>query len=80
MSNHVYIIFSTVPYFKTKDLFILLSIVKNIDSKLLDYCDLRLTQILLFRDTSLNINTNSSILNGTIDFAISFKRFEEPLF
>ena len=39
-----------------------------------------LTQILLFGDTSLDVNTNSRILNATIDFVISFKRFGEPLF
>ena len=57
----------------------LLSIAKIIDSNLLDYSDLGLTQILLFDDTSLDVNTNSSILNATIDFVISSKRFEEPL-
>ena len=54
-------------------------IVKNIDSKLLDYSDLRLTQILLFGDTLLNVNTNSSVLNTTMNFVIS-KKFEEPRF
>ena len=51
--------------------------VKNIDSKLLDYYDLG--QILLFGDAFLDVNTNSAILNATIDFAISLKRFEAPL-
>ena len=56
-------------------------IIKNIDIKLLDYNDLRLTQILVFGVTSLDINTNSSIFITTIDlYVISSKRFEEPLF
>ena len=55
-------------------------IVKNIDSKLLDYSDLRLTQILLFGDTSLDVNTNSSVLNATMNFVLSSKKFEEPRF
>ena len=48
MSSHVYI-FSHCPLFENKRL-ILLSTVKNIDGKLLDYSDLSLTQILLFGD------------------------------
>ena len=56
---------------------ILLSIVKNIDSNLFDYSDLCLTQVLLFGNISLDLNTNSPILNGTIDFIICSKRFEE---
>ena len=39
---------------------IFLSTVKNTESKLLDYTHLRLTQILFFVDTWLDINTNSS--------------------
>ena len=66
------------PLFQNERL-ILLNIVKNIDSKLFD-SDLRLTQILLFGDKSLDVNTNSSILNATIDFVLSSKRFEEPIF
>ena len=50
-----------------------LSIVKNIDNKLLDYSDLLPTQIHLFGDTSPYANTNLSTLNATIDFAISFE-------
>ena len=58
----------------------LLSTVKNIDSKLLDHSNLCLTQVILFCDASLYVNTNSSILNATIDFVISSKRFEESFF
>ena len=39
---------------------IFLSTVKNTESKLLDYTHLRVTQILFFVDTWLDINTNSS--------------------
>ena len=55
--------FLRCPLFQNEGL-ILLSVVKNIDSKLLDskLLNLRLTQILLFGDTSLDVNTNSSIL------------------
>ena len=63
-----------------KERLILLNIVKNIDSELCDYSNLTLIQILFFGDTSLDVNTNSYILSATIDFVISSKRFEEPLF
>ena len=62
------------PQFQNEKL-IFLSIVKNIDIKLLDYSDLRLAHILLFGDTLLHANTNSSILNATIDFVISSTSF-----
>ena len=48
--------FSIVPYFKTKDVSSWALLRKNADTKLLDYSDLRLTQILLFGDTSLDVN------------------------
>ena len=57
---------SCVHYFLHRPLFqikrlIILSIVENIDSKWLYYIDLPLTQIHLFGDTSLDVNTNPSI-------------------
>ena len=59
---------------------IVLRTVKNIDSKLLGYSDLRLKQIRLIGDASLDVNINSSILNVTINFNILSKRLEESLF
>ena len=56
---------------------ILLSTVKNNESKLLGYSDLRLSQILHSGDTSLDVFSNSSTLNITIDFVICSKRLEE---
>ena len=63
------------PLLQNERLF-LLSIVKNIEYKLLKYSDLCLTQILLFGDTPLDGNTSSSIFNTTIDFVTSFKKFK----
>ena len=82
MSNHVYI-FSPLPAilkWKTYPPEHINDKYKNIDSKLLAYSDLRLIQVLLFGDISLDVNTNSSIINATIDFVISSKRFEKPFF
>ena len=58
----------------------LLSTIRNIDCKLLENTDSLLTQALLYGNPSLDINTNSLILNAAIDFILSTKRFEEALF
>ena len=39
-----------------------------------------LTQTLLYGNPSFDIITNSLILNATIDFILSTKRFEEAIF
>ena len=57
----------------------LLSTLRNIDSKLLETTDSVLTQTLLFGCATLDTETNSSILNATIDYILSTERFEEPL-
>ena len=58
----------------------LLSTIRNIDCKLLEITDSSLTQTLLYGNPSFYIITNSPILNATIDFILSTKRFEEVLF
>ena len=58
----------------------LLSTIRNIDCKLLEITDSSLTQTLLYGNPSFDIITNSLILNATIDFILSTKRFEETLF
>ena len=54
-----------------------LSTIKNNDCKLLENTDTSLTQTLLYGNSSLDINTNSPILNATINFILSAKGFEE---
>ena len=53
----------------------LLSIIKNIDNNFLHLCEPVLIRTLLF-DT----NANTNVLNATIEYIISTKRFDEPLF
>ena len=53
---------------------------RNNDSKLLEITDSSLTHTLLYGNPSFDIITNSLILNATIDFILSTKRFEEALF
>ena len=57
-----------------------LSTIRNIDCKLLENTDSLLTQTLLYGNPSLDINTNSLILNAAIDFILSTERLEEALF
>ena len=52
----------------------------NIDSKILESNDSYLTQTLLFGSTSFDSETNTLVLNATIDYILSTERFEEPLF
>ena len=58
----------------------LLSTVNDIDSSLTNTNDSILTHILLFGKASLDISTNTLILNATMNYIISTNRFEESLF
>ena len=62
------------------DRYSLLSTIRNIVCKLLEITDSSFTQTLLYANPSFNIITDSLILNATIDFILSTKRFEEALF
>ena len=55
---------------------VLLNSLVNIDQTLLANTDFSLTQIFLFGNTTLE---NTKIINLTIDFVLSTKRFDEPL-
>ena len=56
----------------------LLSSLVNIDHTLLGH--ILLTQILLFGNATFNAKENTKIINLTIGFVLSTKRFDEPLF
>ena len=58
----------------------LLSTLNNIDAKILEPNDSYLTQTLLFGSTSFDSETNTFVLNATVDYILSTERFEEPLF
>lgn len=59
---------------------ILLNNLRQIAPNILSHNDSQITQILLFGDTSLNNETNTSILNSTINYLLSTNRFDKPLF
>ena len=59
----------------------LLSTIRNVDCKLLETEKYNvLTQTLLFGNVSFDEATNTRILNATIDYMLSTKRFQEALF
>ena len=58
----------------------LLSTICSLDSKLLDSNDYDLTQTLLFGNTSQTSSNNFKIINASIDYILSSKKFDEPLF
>ena len=58
----------------------LLSTVNDVDSSLANNNDAILTHILLFDKASLDISTNTLVLNADMNYIISTNRFEESLF
>jgi len=58
----------------------LLNNVRQIAPNILSLDDSQIAQILLFGDPSLNNETNTNILNITINYLLSTKRFDESLF
>ena len=53
--------------------------LQNIDENILDRSYSRLSEILLFGDSSFNDAKNTSILNATIQYIHDTKRFDVPL-
>ena len=58
----------------------LLSTLSSIDCNLFNNTDFVLTQSLRFGNLSFNSNKNLEILNATIDYILSTKRFDAALF
>ena len=53
--------------------------MRSINHKFLEQTDSTLTQTLLFGDPTSSVETNRLILNATIQYASSTRRFEEAL-
>ena len=51
----------------------------KINQKKLPSCDISIIKLLLYGDDSLDLATNTLILNSSVDFNISSKRFDGPL-
>ena len=58
----------------------LLSTIKNIDCRLVDVTETVLIKPLLFLNCSVDAETNTQILNATIEYILATKRFDESLF
>ena len=58
----------------------LLSALVNIDNNLIGLCEPALIRALLFGSNSFDTDTNTNVLNATIEYILSTKRFDEPLF
>ena len=58
----------------------LLNSLSKIDHKLLDSTNTSLTQILLFGNSSFTTNDNTKITNLIVDFVLSTKRLDGPVF
>ena len=56
-----------------------LSNIKSINHKFLEQNDSTLTQTFLYGDSASSVETNTLILNATIQYVLSSKRFEEAL-
>ena len=67
------------PIYKS-DRYSLLSTIRNIECKILENADSSLILALLYGNKSLDSNTSSLILNVTIGFVMSSKRFKDALF
>ena len=57
----------------------LLTNLQNVKENILDRNYSRLSEILLFGDSSFNDAKNTSILNSTIQYILDTKRFDVPL-
>ena len=58
----------------------LLSTIRSLNSKMLDCINYDLTQTLLFGNTSQTSCNNFEIINPSINYILSIKRFDEQLF
>ena len=67
------------PLFSDERL-ILINNIRNIDNNILNLNDSRFSEVLLFGNSSFSNTKNTSILNTTIEYIVSSKRFEVPLY
>ena len=75
---------STIHYFLQCSLFtnerqVLWNTINQIDNKLLDSNESNVIH-LLFGDPARYTETNTEILNATVNYILTTKRFDEPLF
>ena len=57
----------------------LLNKIESINCSILEFSDDVVTKILLFGDNTVSDSSNTLILNSTIDYIISTKRFNDSI-
>ena len=57
----------------------LLNIVSTINENNLTSCDATFVKLILYGDESLDLGTNTLILNASVNFILSTERFDDPL-
>ena len=55
------------------------NVVSTINENSLTSCDGTIAKLLLYGDDSLDLETNTLILNASVDFILSSKKFDGPL-
>ena len=63
--------------FHTDERLALLNVIEGIDNSILELTDSHIVEVLLYGGKFLDISSNISILNTTIDFLLETKRFDE---
>ena len=58
---------------------IFLNIIRKIDRNILNRNDLKVTETLLYGDSSLDDTNNTLIMNATMEFLFASKRFDMAL-
>ena len=58
----------------------ILNTIRNIDMSILQVSGSKFTSVLFFGDNSFDNNKNTFVLDATIDYIISTRRFDVPLF
>ena len=57
-----------------------LNVIKGIDNSILELNDSHIVEVLLYGIKFLDISSNTTLLNATIDFLLKTKKFDERLF
>ena len=66
--------------FYTNERLAFLNVIKGIDNSILELNDSHIVEVLLYGIKFLDISSNTTILNATIDFLLKTKKFDERLF
>ena len=69
----------TALFFSDESL-ILINNIRNIDNNIFNLNDSRFSEVLLFGNSSFDNTRNTFILNTTIEYIVSSKRYEVPLY